>query len=312
MTRKQLEEHIISASGRAVRWEDWKRALTVLLVMTVLCVVLYYFHVPNPNMILITGLVVFTSLFGLCSGMICAGVMLLYSMFFFSTDHNFVSYTDVNLQKLVTVLLGVVLNTIFVGRLKREHQKTVAELTEVNRILTEDNEVLKEASMQDGLTGLRNRFALRRDFRRYEQQPIFVMMVDVDDFKSINDTHGHEMGDLVLRTMADALQEQFGPENCYRYGGDEFLVLWPGAYRQVFDTLAGRFLRRMERESFGDPPFSVGVSGGYVYGAAEMNVDLQTMIRHADMNLYEAKRKGKNRIAGGRFRLTLSEQLAAN
>ena len=111
-------------------------------------------------MILITGLVIFTSLFGVLSGIVCTLLMVGYSAFFFSTAHSFVLYTALNLYKLLVIILGTTVTTAFVGHLKKVNMRTVAELKEVNQMLTEDNRMLTQASMRDDLTGLRNRFTL--------------------------------------------------------------------------------------------------------------------------------------------------------
>ena len=92
-----------------------------LLVMLALTVAVRAFKIPNPNMILITGLSVFTSLYGYGAGMVCGGVMLLYSMYFFSENHSLFVYSALNLQKMATILLGVVLNILFIGHLHKAH-----------------------------------------------------------------------------------------------------------------------------------------------------------------------------------------------
>ena len=112
--------------------------------MLILIVVVYRFSVPNPNMILITALVLFTGLGGLVPGAISAVLMALYSMFFFSTDHNMVSYTDVNLQKVLIVFCGIVLNFLVVGLLKRREDRARKQLERANRDLSEANAVLQE------------------------------------------------------------------------------------------------------------------------------------------------------------------------
>ena len=83
--------------------------------MVALTFVVQFFNIPNPNIILITGLVVFASLFGYGSGAVCAVLMIVYSMYFFSTDHSFISYSPITLQKMASIVLGVTLTTVFIG-----------------------------------------------------------------------------------------------------------------------------------------------------------------------------------------------------
>lgn len=83
--------------------------------MVALTFVVQFFNIPNPNIILITGLVVFASLFDYGTGAVCAVLMIVYSMYFFSTDHSFISYSSINLQKMASIVLGVTLTTVFIG-----------------------------------------------------------------------------------------------------------------------------------------------------------------------------------------------------
>lgn len=287
----------------------WKKILISLACMVALCAVVYFFGIPNPNMILITGLVVVTSILGSWSGVVSAAVMIVYSMFFFSTDHSFIIFSSVNLQKLIVIILGTLITVTFVGRLKKANDEVVEELKEVNAILSENNRLLEAASMQDALTGLRNRFALRQAFPGYTKKPLNVMMLDIDSFKEINDDLGHEAGDEALVSVSSILIELFGKEDSYRYGGDEFLVIRDGMTNEAFQELARELKRRMGNLRLGEASLPILFSAGCVYGTAEHSNDLRLMIRHADNRLYEAKNQGKNQIVMARFHRTFAEQL---
>ena len=86
----------------------WQQVVLTFLVMTLMCCGVYLFSIPNPNMILITGLTVCTALYGFPAGITSGIIMIVYSMFFFSTDHSFFNYTSVNLQKLAVIVFGVI------------------------------------------------------------------------------------------------------------------------------------------------------------------------------------------------------------
>ena len=86
---------------------------------------------------------------------------------------------------------------------------------------------LNDMAYIDALTGIGNRLALRRDYESYQGHEVTVVMLDLNDFKLINDTRGHEEGDRVLQEIGKLLSDTFGKEHCYRYGGDEFLVIVP-------------------------------------------------------------------------------------
>lgn len=282
-----------SSSYRA--WKFWQKQLISISMMLLLCAIVYFFKIPNPNMILISCLVVTTALFGWHEGVGSAAVMFLYSMFFFSTDNTMVQFTPVNLQKLAVVFIGEVLVLIFVGRLKNAHDATVAKLRELNEMLTDDNKILAEASMADHLTGLRNRYALRRDYGSYSGRDLNVMMMDADDFKHFNDDYSHDVGDYVLMEIGANLTKVFGAESCYRYGGDEFLVISTLSLDE-FRAQIEKLKKLMSDVKLDGKAFPVPISGGFVYGHSQTPSDLRNMIHEADLELYAAKAAGKHRF----------------
>lgn len=287
-----------SSSYRA--WKFWQKQLISIGMMLLLCAIVYFFKIPNPNMILISCLVVTTALFGWHEGVSSAAVMFLYSMFFFSTDNTMVQFTPVNLQKLAVVFIGEVLVLIFVGRLKNAHDATVAKLRELNEMLTDDNKNLAEASMADQLTGLRNRYALRRDYASYSGRDLNVMMMDADDFKHFNDDYSHDVGDYVLMEIGANLTKVFGAESCYRYGGDEFLVISTLSLDE-FRAQIEKLKKLMSDIKLDGKDFPVPISGGFVYGHSQTPSDLRNMIHEADLELYAAKAAGKHRFRSKPF-----------
>ena len=287
----------------------WDNILLPFTVMCLLANLLCFFEIANPNMILITGLAVFTSLHGYGAGVVCTLVMTLYSMYFFSDNHTFFNYSPVNLQKLFVVVLGALLNVLCIGRLKNSQEETSRQLIAMNQILKSDNQSLKAASLIDDLTGTRNRFAFRRDYKGYEGRQIHVMMFDLDDFKRTNDTYGHAIGDYVLKHTGRILREHFGDACCYRYGGDEFLVVCPGMAEKAFAAKVERTrleMRAIALDGQGIPAF---FSAGYVYGQADLSIDLRLMLRQADHNLYRAKELGKNGAVGCAYSRPLAQEL---
>ena len=94
---------------------------------------------------------------------------------------------------------------------------------------------LNDMAYIDALTGIGNRLALRRDYDAYQGHEVTVLMLDLNDFKLINDTRGHEEGDRVLQEIGKLLSDTFGKEYCYRYGGDEFLAIVPDMEEQDFN-----------------------------------------------------------------------------
>lgn len=292
-----------------------KRALLIrhiifaLAVMALMIVIVYVFDIPNPNIVLLTGVTVFTALYGYGPGIAGALMMMIYSMYFFSTDHSFFQYTPLNGYKIAVILVGAVLNVGIIGNLKRRHTAEHEKLEEMNRVLSMDNTVLAEASTMDALTGLLNRFAFRRAYPQYEKQALHVMMLDLDNFKQANDTYGHAVGDYVLREIGGSLKEIFGAPCCYRYGGDEFLVVCAEQDNEEFIGKIQRFKRSIHEIYLDKQHLPIHFSAGFVYGVCELSSDLRLMIHHADNNLYKAKGMGKDRFIGTEFSRTAMEKL---
>ena len=287
----------------------WGPLLLSLAVMALLTLAVYLFHVPNPNIILITGLAACTSLYGYGAGLVCGAAMMAYSMYFFSTDHSFFVYTSLNAQKLASVLVSVALNVLFIGRLKKIQTDDRNKILQTNLILRDDNHSLEQASAVDELTGVRNRYAFRRDYLRYENQNVHVMMFDLDNFKRTNDTMGHAVGDYVLKHVGETLMNAFGVPYCYRYGGDEFLVVCPDMPEERFARKTEEVRERLHRLTMDGWNLPVRFSAGYVYGRAELSADLRLMLRHADHNLYKAKGRGKDCACGSHYSRAFAERL---
>jgi len=283
-------------------------SIVFTIMMIVLIVFVYTFNVPNPNMILIAALVLSTSIGGTLPGAICAVLMLGYSLFFFSTDHSFFRFTDVNLHKMIVITLGVLVNFFSVALLKKNRDRaesqlkrvndelvrTNGQLEQTNAELAKVNSQLKAMATRDSLTNLRNRYALRQDFELYVGIPLYVGFLDMDDFKSLNDTKGHAFGDRMLTVVGKALTESFRTSNCYRYGGDEFLIIAENESEASFKASCDSARKRLESAD-------IRFSGGYVYGVPESIPELRGMIMQADEMLYRAKESGKNEFVGGAF-----------
>jgi len=161
------------------------------------------------------------------------------------------------------------------------------------------------AALTDSLTGLHNRRYLSRHLdglladARKNAKPLALLMVDIDHFKSVNDTHGHAVGDEVIRVVANRLQQHVRSfDTIARWGGEEFVVAMPDASLDVATTVAERLRRkiaaapaRMDSEGLELPiTVSIGIAVASNDGAAEL-------LQRADAALYAAKRAGRNRVA---------------
>ena len=276
----------------------WVALLSSVILMLVLILIVIQFNVPNPNMILIAGLVVCSALFGYTGGVVAGVIMFVYTVYFFSTDHSFLSFTDQNMEKVFVSLIGIVVDMVFVCELKRASNAAFREIKSLTATLQEDNRLLQQISLTDTLTGCRNRLSLRHDFPDYIDHATCVMMMDVDDFKSINDQYGHDKGDIALEQTGKLLINTFGVNHSYRYGGDEFLVICPEINEDVFRQKAQSIMDNRPVIDVGSETIQVSYSIGYSSGKPSDESSLRNMLILADNRLYQAKRRGKNEIVG--------------
>ena len=259
-----------------------------ICIMSLLIAFVYGFNAPNPNMILVVGLVLCSALFGFGGGIVAAGIMIGYTLFFFSTDHSFIRFTDQNLQKVAVSLIGVVADTLLICLLKRTEVRAFCEVDNLTEQLHRENRRLQHMSMTDALTGIRNRMALRQDLDAYSGHEVSVMMLDINDFKTINDTYGHEEGDRVLSETGALLAATFGEGACYRYGGDEFLVIVPDITEAAFQEKIDAIMRaRPVVEGGGRIDYSVG----HIHAWRNDSEKLRDLIAYADERMYEQKRE---------------------
>ncbi len=166
-------------------------------------------------------------------------------------------------------------------------------------ITTRSQEVLSHEVVHDELTGLPNRIYIRNCFRQMEtaddRSGYWIAIADLDDFKAVNDTYGHNCGDYVLKTVAKQIQSlSVGVEVC-RWGGEEFLIIGHRSLADAMDELE-RLRRRIEAYpfSFEGKALRLTVTIGLAWLGEEQSI--QTCIGAADRKLYEGKESGKNRV----------------
>lgn len=164
---------------------------------------------------------------------------------------------------------------------------------------------LAEMATRDELTGLFNRRYLMQSLetelnraRRYEQ-PLTLCMFDLDHFKRLNDTFGHEAGDTVLREVAQTMQNTVrNPDIAGRYGGEEFLILLINTDLDKAERFGNRLRQRVCEKKFdfnGAKPYTVTCSIGMAQYAPESQ-DGAALIKQADKAMYIAKRHGRNQV----------------
>ena len=182
-------------------------------------------------------------------------------------------------------------------------ERKVAEATRNIEAMRNELEQVKAMLHQDPLTGTLNRRGIDEAFRQEASRcdrhdvRMCVAIIDLDNFKSINDTLGHQSGDNVLVHVADVVRATLRPtDRIGRFGGEEFLILLP---ETALKESAG-VLARIKRELAASPliekelPLKITFSGGIAERGDREPLD--TLLARADAALYQAKRAGKNRI----------------
>ncbi len=169
--------------------------------------------------------------------------------------------------------------------------------------LRESEKKIRDMAFTDELTGLPNRrslldlldFELKRARRFYT--PLSIALLDLDDFKQINDRYGHLIGDEVLKEMARVLRSCLRSTDIVgRFGGEEFMIIMPATSFKTAVKVMER-VREAVEHTFFEPVGSVSISIGVTELREEDSA--QDLITRADENLYKAKREGKNRVIAG-------------
>jgi len=165
---------------------------------------------------------------------------------------------------------------------------------------------LSELSLKDPLTGLSNRRyfqnVLEREIEMVTRsgEPALLLMLDIDHFKRVNDTHGHPVGDQVLQTVAQALSDCVRPmDTVARFGGEEFVIILPNCQGHYGQQVAERLREAVSQLSLtlacGDQ-LKVTISIGGAYAPRWVRSTPELWLERADLELYRAKSEGRNRV----------------
>ena len=170
-----------------------------------------------------------------------------------------------------------------------------------NRILRARIDELHLKSVTDGLTGsythgyLHEILELEMQHSLTGRLPLSILIIDIDDFKKVNDLHGHLFGDRVIKETAETIAASVRTDDIFgRMGGDEFLVIMPCADHDMAGIVARRICT-----SFAKNHHMATVSIGVASLSGNEKVSAADVLHRADLNLYQAKRDGKNRVCAG-------------
>ncbi len=211
------------------------------------------------------------------------------------------SRQDLNLLTLFASQVSIAIENAMayaeLAKAKSEAEAYQSDLSQLNSELTTINKELERIALYDQLTGLPNRLLIQDRL----QQALFaaqrgnyqvaVMMVDLDSFKEVNDTLGHDAGDQLLKQVSERFSAELRhTDTVGRLGGDEFALIIPGASTEIAAQIAGNLLKSLDTEfEIENMRFSVGASIGVAF-YPEDGADVATVLKHADMAMYIAKR----------------------
>ncbi len=187
-------------------------------------------------------------------------------------------------------------------QLQEQLEKSSAQIT----VMKEDLTRVQKETLTDTLTGVGNRKHLSNELKRLVQEAeeqksaLSLLMIDIDHFKKFNDTHGHLVGDQVLKLVARTLMENLKGKDCVaRYGGEEFVIVLPQTRlmdaQRVADALRTsvaqkKIIRRDTHATLGQVTVSIGVAQYHA------NEQLSHFLKRADAGMYMAKSAGRNRV----------------
>jgi diguanylate cyclase len=188
---------------------------------------------------------------------------------------------------------------------------------ELEEIVSKTTKALHEARQQaatDPLTGLANRGAFDRALAegmtsaRRLHRPLALVLIDIDKFKSVNDTWGHPVGDIVLKAVSEAMRHELRDQDTVaRFGGEEFALLLEGAPEGIAFTVADRIRQRVAAQSIPIPPeesadnqpFEVSITLSAGVSVLQDDETAENLVKRTDKALYAAKHGGRNQVVIG-------------
>ncbi|MEO4000100.1 GGDEF domain-containing protein [Mesorhizobium sp. CAU 1732] len=191
----------------------------------------------------------------------------------------------------------------FIYPLIRTQVKEEGKLRAMTESLSARSETLEHAALTDGLTGMQNRRffddALREyieEFRKIDK-PVGLMILDLDHFKGVNDTHGHDVGDQVLKAVAGCLRDMTRYHDVVaRLGGEEFAVVAPNMDDALLLKLAERIRKAIAGLAIVSGNVRLRVTTSVGLAVWDRKETAEDFFRRADKHLYQAKRLGRNRV----------------
>ena len=206
---------------------------------------------------------------------------------------------------------------VYFGYLSDDISEQKASMEKLNRVLEfrkssleSMNELLRSQAVLDHTTGIYNRrfltYEIEKEIQRAKRykldtEPMLhAMMVDIDDFKNINEKYGHAAGDQMLKEVAEVLKRSVRKLDILgRYGGDEFLIILPEANLETAELVASRVQLNMQKHvfEFNGQTIHITLSIGLAPFKGDEDTPVSTFVQEADWRMLNAKKEGKNRIS---------------
>ncbi|MDB5815821.1 MAG: diguanylate cyclase response regulator [Rhodocyclales bacterium] len=198
-----------------------------------------------------------------------------------------------------------------VTTLHSEIERDREEIRHFAAELAVSNRRLQEVAMMDPLTGFPNRrFFVDRLLQEWaastrNKRPLSCVMMDVDNFRAINDAYGHEVGDSVLRQISNAMRQVLRAHDVVaRTGGDEFLVMCPDTPLEAAQACAERLRQAVEGAQIVSGMLNLKLTVSVGLAARDSSIsDTESLVRRAEQGLHMAKQAGRNRVSGAQLRL---------
>lgn len=215
-------------------------------------------------------------------------------------------YRSLPMYAIYLSLVLLLINTIFKLRQSKIIREKNTELSDLNEQLEVMNTTLEQLAIKDPLTGVFNRRYFKVELEenlslaRRGKTSIAILMIDLDDFKSINDTYGHQEGDHLLIQLCQKIQSILSRKTDFisRYGGDEFAVVLYDTDLEGALLIANKIIELGSKhfETFDEAQIAMPLSIGLVALIPNQNDTLDSVLKQADDMLYKAKASGKNRV----------------
>ncbi len=203
----------------------------------------------------------------------------------------------------VLIATAITFGMFFIYPLIRTQVREEGKLRAMTESLSARSQTLEHAALTDSLTGMQNRRYFDDALREYLQEfkrinkPVGLLILDLDHFKSVNDTHGHDVGDKVLREVANCLRDFTRYHDvAARLGGEEFAVVAPNMDQDSLSKLAERIRGAICQLTVHDGNVTLRVTTSIGLAVWDRKESAEDFFRRADRMLYQAKRLGRNRV----------------